>query len=320
VAGILDLQQAETLLYGATKTIPDIQRQIEQTENFISILLGRTPAHPPRRSDLEQRLGPRRCRPGLPVELLARRPGRTGRPEQQLDGRQCTDRRRQGAALSSSRDLADSAGVTGFITSGLNYGPLGVLNVLPFVNSADLQRRRAPGRRGPRRGQTQEAILPLPADSQQAFREVADALVEVRKRREFREATKSCSPRPWGMPASGPVAVRGRRLQLPGVLDTERQFFQPSSTSHWPGGMSSVPSSSSTRPSAGGEGGAGAWPVRARGSGGAVPEPAALPIATPGIEAVSAGLLRRGLICRRQLIHQYEGGEEVPSNQGSHSE
>ena len=40
VAGILDLQQAETLLYGATKTIPDIQRQIEQTENLICILHG----------------------------------------------------------------------------------------------------------------------------------------------------------------------------------------------------------------------------------------------------------------------------------------
>ena len=43
IAGVLDLRQAQTLLYGATKAIPDIQRQIERRENFISILLGQNP-------------------------------------------------------------------------------------------------------------------------------------------------------------------------------------------------------------------------------------------------------------------------------------
>ena len=66
VAGILDLQQAQTLLYGATKTIPDIERQIEQTENFINILLGKDPAHIPRGRPLGEQLAPPAVPPGLP--------------------------------------------------------------------------------------------------------------------------------------------------------------------------------------------------------------------------------------------------------------
>ena len=39
----LDLRQAEQLVYTASETIPEIQRQIEQTENQISLLLGESP-------------------------------------------------------------------------------------------------------------------------------------------------------------------------------------------------------------------------------------------------------------------------------------
>src|SRR5580704_17756993 len=40
----LDLRQAEQLVYTASETIPQIQRQIEQTENQISLLLGESPS------------------------------------------------------------------------------------------------------------------------------------------------------------------------------------------------------------------------------------------------------------------------------------
>src|SRR5262245_37681276 len=41
VATMLDVRQAEQLVYGAAQTIPDIERLIEQTENQISLLLGK---------------------------------------------------------------------------------------------------------------------------------------------------------------------------------------------------------------------------------------------------------------------------------------
>ena len=43
VATLLDVRQGEQLVYSAAQTIPDTERQIEQTENQISLLLGRNP-------------------------------------------------------------------------------------------------------------------------------------------------------------------------------------------------------------------------------------------------------------------------------------
>ena len=43
VAGMLDVRQSEILVATAAEAIPDIERQIEQTENVISVLLGRHP-------------------------------------------------------------------------------------------------------------------------------------------------------------------------------------------------------------------------------------------------------------------------------------
>src|SRR5262245_26431987 len=43
VATMLDVRQAEQLVYGAAQTIPDIERLIEQTENQISLLVGKNP-------------------------------------------------------------------------------------------------------------------------------------------------------------------------------------------------------------------------------------------------------------------------------------
>src|SRR5579862_248012 len=43
VATLLDLRQGEQLVYTASETIPALQQQIEQTENQISLLLGKNP-------------------------------------------------------------------------------------------------------------------------------------------------------------------------------------------------------------------------------------------------------------------------------------
>ena len=48
VASLLEVRQAETLLYTAAANIPDLERRIEQTENLISVLLGRNPSAIPR--------------------------------------------------------------------------------------------------------------------------------------------------------------------------------------------------------------------------------------------------------------------------------
>src|SRR5207245_6646289 len=74
VATLLDLRQGEQLVDTAAETIPQLQQRIEQTENQISLLLGKNPGEVIRgRSLTEQELTPE-VPTGLPSALLERRP------------------------------------------------------------------------------------------------------------------------------------------------------------------------------------------------------------------------------------------------------
>lgn len=74
VATLLDLREAEQLVYTATQTIPVLRQQIEQTENNISLLLGRPPAPVIRGRSLTEQEAPPAIPAGLPSALLDRRP------------------------------------------------------------------------------------------------------------------------------------------------------------------------------------------------------------------------------------------------------
>jgi len=74
VATLLDLRQAEQLVQTAAETIPDIQKQIEQTENRINLLLGQGPGSVVRGQSLTDQNLPPDVPAGLPSALLERRP------------------------------------------------------------------------------------------------------------------------------------------------------------------------------------------------------------------------------------------------------
>ncbi len=94
----LDLRQAEQLVYTAAETIPEIQRQIEQTENQISLLLGENPNAVLRGKALTEQQLPPEVPPGLPSALLERRPDIRA-AEQDLSCRERPDRRGTGGLL-----------------------------------------------------------------------------------------------------------------------------------------------------------------------------------------------------------------------------
>jgi len=74
VDSMLSVQRAKAALDSTAATIPQLEQQIVTAENQISILLGRPPGPIPRQPILTQDAVPPETPPGLPSELLLRRP------------------------------------------------------------------------------------------------------------------------------------------------------------------------------------------------------------------------------------------------------
>jgi outer membrane protein, multidrug efflux system len=74
VATMLEVRQAEELVYDAKEVIPGLELSIEQTENFLSFLTGRNPSAIERGLSLTERQLPPTVPAGLPSDLLERRP------------------------------------------------------------------------------------------------------------------------------------------------------------------------------------------------------------------------------------------------------
>jgi multidrug efflux system outer membrane protein len=85
VASELDVRQAETALYGATANVPQLELQIAQQENALSLLAGRNPGPIARGTPLDAQRLPPAVPAGLPSALLERRPD-IRQAEQQLVG------------------------------------------------------------------------------------------------------------------------------------------------------------------------------------------------------------------------------------------
>ncbi len=74
VTSLVDVREAEQLVFGAGAAIADLERRIAQQENFISILLGNFPAPVTRGRALVDQPHPPDVPAGLPSSLLERRP------------------------------------------------------------------------------------------------------------------------------------------------------------------------------------------------------------------------------------------------------
>jgi multidrug efflux system outer membrane protein len=90
---LADVRQAEELEYTAEAQIPELERQIAQQENSLSILVGRPPGPIARGLPIDQAPHPAAVPLGLPSDLLERRPD-IRRAEELLEQSLWSDRRR----------------------------------------------------------------------------------------------------------------------------------------------------------------------------------------------------------------------------------
>jgi multidrug efflux system outer membrane protein len=223
VAALIDVRQAEVLLYTAAQTVPDLERRIEQTENLISVLLGRNPDAVPRGRPLLQQLALPAVPAGLPSSLLERRPD-VRQAESQLAGATA----RIGVAKADYFPrvlLTGAAGAGGVMINGDWFGPSGLLTIAPQVSLPIFNMGRIGAGVDSAEARAQEALVRYQQTVQQAFREVSDALVEHRKRREFRIQQEALVTSLRDAARLANIRYRGGVTSYLEVLDTERQLF-----------------------------------------------------------------------------------------------
>lgn len=224
VAGILEVRQAETLLYTATKAIPEVERQIEQTENFINILLGEGPGPIKRGLPFEQQIAAPALPPGLPTELLTRRPD-IRQAEQQLVSANAQIGVAK-ALLYPQVTLSGFAGGGSSTISGTSIGPYGVFSLLPAITLPIFNAGRLQANVEFNEARAQEAALLYQQTLRQAFREVSDALVDIRKRQEFRQQQELLVGALSDASQVAKLRYEGGVSSYLEVLDTERQYFE----------------------------------------------------------------------------------------------
>jgi outer membrane protein, multidrug efflux system len=181
---MLDVRQAEQLVFTASAEIPALEQQIEQQENFVSILLGQNPGDVLRGQTLTGQRQPPEVPPGLPSSLLERRPD-----IRQAEAQLVAANAEIGVARAAYFPQISLSGAGGFQSSALSSlfsGPAGAWSfgaslTQPIFTAGRLRSevRLAEARR-------QTAILFYQQSIQGAFRSVSDAMVAYRKTREFR--------------------------------------------------------------------------------------------------------------------------------------
>jgi multidrug efflux system outer membrane protein len=181
---LLDVRQSEQLVYTAASEVPDLERQIAQQENAISILLGRNPGDIPRGLKLTEQPHAPEVPVGLPSALLERRPD-IREAEQNLVAANA----QIGVARSAyfpQISLTANAGFESAALTDLFTGPAGLWTLAGTLTQPIFEGGRLKSGVRLAEAQHEQLLLTYQQAIQGAFRDVSNALVAYRKNREFR--------------------------------------------------------------------------------------------------------------------------------------
>jgi multidrug efflux system outer membrane protein len=224
VATLLDLRQAEQLVYSAAETIPTLQQQIEQTENQISLLLARNPEGVKRGSGLTEQQLPPEVPTGLPSTLLERRPD-IAAAEQSL------------IAANANIGVAKAAyfpqiSLSGFIggqsaqLASLFSGPHSAWSFVPQVTQPVFTAGRLKSTVRLAEAQRESALIQYQKTIQTAFTEVSDSLIAHQRVRESRVEQEALVEALRDRTRLAYVRYEGGVDTLLNALDADRDLFQ----------------------------------------------------------------------------------------------
>ena len=219
----LDVSQAEQLVYTASETIPDLERQIQQQENVLSVLLGENPQSIPRGRALTEQPVPQNVPAGLPSELLERRPD-----VRQVEENMVAANAQIGVAKASFFPSLSLTGLGGLESNDLHkfisqpsetwYGAFSVSQPVFQGGALRSQLRLA-------RANWQEATLSYKQTVQSALEQVSNSLVASQKNREFREQQELLTKAAQQTDQLSEVLYKNGGASYLQVLTSETNYF-----------------------------------------------------------------------------------------------
>ncbi len=219
----LDLRRAEGELATAAAAVPDVERRIGQTENRLSILLGRNPAPVPRGTALDGQTTLPTIPAGLPSDLLERRPD-IRQAEQGLVAANA----RVGAAKAEffpRISLTGMFGVESVALSDLFTGPARVWQVGPAMTVPIFNAGRIASNLQATEARAQQVLIQYQQTIQEAFREVDDALLFHQKAQEIRRAREQRVTTAQRTQVLATLRYENGLAGYLDVLDAERQLL-----------------------------------------------------------------------------------------------
>ena len=222
-ASDLDLSQSEQLVYTASEAIPDLERQVRQQENQLSILLGENPGPVARGRTLTEEPVPVAVPTGLPSELLERRPD-----VRQAEENMVAANAQIGVAKAAFFPSISLSGTGGLESNQLNRlisAPseswLGALSVAqPIFEGGALRSQLRLSR-----AQYQESVLSYQQTVQSALEQVSNALIATEKNREFREQQEMLTGAAQRTDQLSEVLYKNGGASYLQVLTSETNYF-----------------------------------------------------------------------------------------------
>lgn len=220
---MLDVRQAQQLVAVAAETIPDLERQIQQKENFISTLLGNNPGPITRGMKLTEQPHAPEVPAGLPSSLLERRPD-----IREAEAELITANAQIGVARAAYFPQISLTGTSGFLSSALTSlftGPAGFWNFGAAVTQPIFAGGRIKSGVKLSQARKEEMLLNYQRTIQQAFRGVSDSLVGYRKSREFRQHQEELVSAAQGAAQLSELRYQGGAASYLEVLTNETNAF-----------------------------------------------------------------------------------------------
>jgi multidrug efflux system outer membrane protein len=219
----LDVSQAEQLVYTASETIPDLERQIQQQENVLSVLLGENPQSIPRGRALTEQAVPQNAPAGLPSELLERR----------ADVRQAEEvmvaaNARIGVAKASFFPNLSLTGLGGLESNALHQfitAPSETWYAAFNVSQPVFQGGALRSNLKLAHANWQESVLSYQQTVQDALEQVSNSLVASQKDREFREQQEFLTQAAQQTDQLSEVLYKNGGASYLQVLTSETNYF-----------------------------------------------------------------------------------------------